>query len=465
MNKLYKHQLDAINEAKNSRAFAYFMEQGTGKTLTVLEEARNWDVEKILVIAPKSALLTWCSEVEKWRPDLNASYIKHTKKQKKLIDTSNVFCVNFESAHSKKGKRLIWDFIKGYKFGLIIDEAHFIKSVTARRSVVCMNLSKLDNCKSVRLLTGTPTTNGATDAYNLLRILENNNWKKRTFYDFKHYFCNIVNKKQFYKDRSGNVKNRVIEVIDGFKNLSELAEELKKHSFRVLKKDCLNLPEKIYSKRIIEMPAATRKVYNELKKDLLTFIGNSEVSVNNALTKFLRLQQICSGYVVDDEDILLEMKENPKLEALKEELEDGEKCIVFCKFTHEIEVIEKMLKKEKIKSVKISGSVKLEDRGKAVESFQNDESVQVFIGQVDAASTNLTLTEAKKEIYYSNGLNLATRLQSEDRAHRIGLKNNLSIIDFITKDSVEERILELLLTKADVAAIIASDSLKIKELI
>jgi len=469
-NNLYDHQKQAVEAAFGQSSFGYFMEQGTGKTLTVLEEARQWNVDKIVVISPKSAILTWCDEVEKWRPDLKSSYIKYTKKQKKLIDAADVFCINFDSAHSKKGKELIWNFIKGKKFGLIIDEAHFIKSPSAKRSITCMNLAKLNDkktgtiCKTVRLLTGTPTTNGSPDAYNLLKIF-GNKWGRVTFNDFKKHFCNMVLKKQFYKDRSGNVRNRMIYQIDGFKNLDELAAELKKHSFRVLKEDCLDLPDKIYSRKILEMPSSIRKQYNELKKDLLTIIDDSEISVNNALTKFLRLQQLCSGYINDDEGNLIVMKENVKLNALEEELEDGLKAIVFCKFTYEIQIIKEMLKKLNIEYREISGSIKTEDRQKAVKDFQEDENVQVFIGQVEAASTNITLTEAKKEIYYSNSLNLATRLQSEDRAHRIGLKDNLSIIDFVTKDSVEERILEMLLTKKDVASIIASDKKEIKDLL
>jgi len=459
-NNLYNHQNSAIEAAALSRSFGYFMEQGTGKTLTVLEEAKAMGIDKILIVAPKCAMITWCDETNKWREDLMPSSFGKTKKAKRQIGGSNVLSINYDSVNSRHGAECIFHFIHDSDFLLIVDEAHFCKTHDSKRTRAVKFLSDLPNCKYLRLLTGTPTTNGSIDAYSILNLL-GSSFGDYAISHYKNKFCEM--REVEFRIKGG--KTRKVWQISGSKNLDILSEEMSKYSYRVLKEDCLDLPDKIYQTIALEMPLSIRKLYEEIKDDLFSVLDDgNEVTCEASATKFLRLRQLCSGFIQADEDEMTgekgeikEFSQNVKVEALKEMLEDGEPVIIFAAFTRELHMIRDMLEKSKISYGLYNGATSTKKREEVKSDFINGK-IQVFLGQEDAAATNLTLVQAKKIIYFSNSLRLDSRLQSEDRAHRIGLAHKLLIIDLVIKDSVEQRITELLLTKKNVAAIIAGDS-------
>jgi len=457
---LYNHQKSAIEAAALSRSFGYFLEQGTGKTLTVLEEAKSMDIQKIIIVSPKCALSVWKNETEKWRGDFPHSIFGKTKKAKRMIGNSSVMSINYDSLNSRHGAECIYHFLNDKRFLLVVDEAHFCKTHNSKRTMAVKFLSNLTNCKFLRLLTGTPTTNGSIDAFSILNLLGS----KFGDYSLSHYknkFCEM--REVEFRIKGG--KTRRVWQISGSKNLEILSEEMAKYSYRVLKEDCLDLPDKIYQTIPLEMPLSIRKLYEEIKEDLFAVLecGN-EVTCEASATKFLRLRQLCSGFIQADEDEMTgekgEIKEfsnNVKIEALKEMIEDGEPVIVFAAFTRELHMIRDMLKKSKISFGLYNGATSTKRRAEIEKDFVNGK-IQIFLAQEDAASTALTLVQAKKIIYFSNSLRLDSRLQSEDRAHRIGLKHKLLVIDLVISDSIEQRITNLLLTKKNVAAIIAGDS-------
>lgn len=457
LNNLYDHQKEAIRHGWLKERFGYFMEQGTGKTLTVLEEAKFMYIDKIIVISPKCAIITWEDEVSKWRSDLDCVYYKKGKRIKKQFGKADVLSINYDSVNSRNGAEVIHHFLQGKRFLIIVDEAHFCKTYNSGRTKAVRFLTKLPNFRYLRLLTGTPTTNGTIDGYSILNLL-GSHLGKISESTYKSRFCEMRLVEFFVKGG----KTRTAWQISGSKNEDVIAKELKKFSYRVLKDDCLDLPEKVYHVIKLEFPSQAMRIYKEFKEDFYTTLDTGEeVTAECSASKFIRLRQMCSGFVEEDNGEIVEFNDNPKMTALIELLENGEQAIVFCAFTREIEMISREFEKKGVSFGIYQGKTSTDDRRKVKNDFINGE-IQVFLAQEDAASTNLTLVQAESIIYYSNSLRLDSRLQSEDRAHRIGLEHKLNIIDLCIKGSIEGRIISLLKDKKDVASIIAGDKEKIK---
>jgi SNF2 family DNA or RNA helicase len=249
----------------------------------------------------------------------------------------------------------------------------------------------------------------------------------------------------------------------GYQNLEELTNNLDRFSYRILKKDCLDLPEKIYIKRLVELTPEQRRVYDQLKTIALAVLEQGVVTAANALTQILRLQQVCSGFLKTDDGKFETIPSN-KLNELMEALEEVDgKVIIWANYTHDIYAIAKAIQKEYGEGTvrMYFGETKAEDRQQIVEDFQDpNNSVRFFVGQPRTGGYGLTLTEAKTVIYYSNSYDLEVRLQSEDRAHRIGQKNNVTYIDIVTEGTVDEKILSALRDKIDIASTVLKEGYK-----
>ena len=262
-----------------------------------------------------------------------------------------------------------------------------------------------------------------------------------------------------------------------YKNLPELHDMIKDDSSRVLKTDVLDLPPKLYSKRFFDMSSKQQKLYEELRDHYIADLEGSNVSADLAITRMLRLQQITCGYVAVEEatcpdpdnpdyieyinkTVQIEEK-NLRLKLLEEICETLEgKAIIWARFTNDIDMIMDMLGD---KAVRYDGKTKTDDRARAIESFQHDkdnDGAQFFVANAQAAGTGLTLTKATTVIYYNNNFKLADRLQSEDRAHRIGQEHPVQYIDLVANGTVDEHIINALVEKKDIAAIITGDEVK-----
>jgi SNF2 family DNA or RNA helicase len=258
--------------------------------------------------------------------------------------------------------------------------------------------------------------------------------------------------------------------IVGFRHLEELTEKVDQFSFRVLKKDCLDLPEKSYTIRYVSMTDEQLKMYNEIRHEALTLLDTGElVTVHNVITQMLRLQQVLSGHLKTDDGEMVTFPSN-RMDAVMDILaETTGKVILWSRFRHDIQTMQ-----AKITEVYGPGSVCAyygdtadSDRQEMVTKFQEpDSSLRFFIGNPSTAGYGLTLTEASTVIYYANDFNLETRIQSEDRCHRIGQKNPVTYIDLITENTIDERIVIALRNKIDLGAKVlgeeAREWLKIK---
>jgi SNF2 family DNA or RNA helicase len=259
-----------------------------------------------------------------------------------------------------------------------------------------------------------------------------------------------------------NVRGRSIQVVNKFINLNELSDKLQGFSYRVLKEDCLDLPEKIYMKRHISLTHDQIKVYDQMKKTALATLNGKTTSTMTVLTQLMRLQQITCGHFVADDGSTQDIQSN-RIKELMDVLDEIEgKAIIWGHWQRDIKNIIKAIVDEYGPGsvVDYYGLTPQDERQNNIRKFQNDPKCRFLVGTPQTGGYGITLTQANTVIYYSNGYDLEKRLQSEDRAHRIGQKKNVTYVDLICEDTVDEKIVKALRKKINVASQVLGEELK-----
>lgn len=431
--KPYSHQIEALQYALKNKRFLLADEQGLGKTKQAIDIAcfykKNYAsmVKKCLIICGVAGLKwNWRNEIETHSNEYG--YILSSDNKTKLVELNNLHLVknffiitNIESLrHEGVCKKLI-ELCKNDYFGMVIvDEIHKCKNPSSQQGKA---LLKID--AQIKLaMTGTPVMNNPLDTYVIMKWL---GYENHNFYSFKNHFCTMGG--------YGNYQ------IVGYKNMAELHSQLNCFMLRRLKADVLDLPEKIYSVDYVEMGKKQAKIYNEVKAEIIANIDKIKLSPN-PLSMMIRLRQATAHSSI----LSTKIKESAKIERLTEILEDvteNEKVIIFSNWTEVTDITFNSVKK--YNPALITGEVK--DRQLQVEKFMNDESCRVIIGTIGAMGTGLTLTAASTVIFLDSPWNRATKDQAVDRAHRIGTKSNVNIITLVCKDTIDERIEELVYKK------------------
>jgi SNF2 family DNA or RNA helicase len=248
---------------------------------------------------------------------------------------------------------------------------------------------------------------------------------------------------------------RSFNEIVGYRRLDELNQKLERFSNRVLKEDCLDLPDKMYTKRLVPLSEEQNKSYKEMKRLALTKLDNGELATTQSvLTQIMRLQQICCGHIQDDEGNTVSFA-NGRLKELLDICEEVQgKAIIWATFTYDIQQIAKALR-DRFGPDSVAtyyGETPQEERQEIVQRYQDlEDPLRFFVGQPKTGGYGITLTAANTVIYYSNSYDLEIRLQSEDRAHRIGQTNKVTYVDIISPDTVDEKILKALKEKINLA--------------
>ena len=466
--KPYKHQLYAMQEAGNKQKFAFFMEMGTGKSKTLIDNLGDLflqdEVNFALIIAPKGVYRNW---VTKELPEHMSDDIPHrvirwvsgpSKKQQEEMrsvrheyDGLTVFVMNVESFSTSKGQAA-GDWL-GKKFGtkglIAIDESTTIKNPKAKRTKSLLKVA--NHFKYRRILTGSPVTRSPMDLFSQCEFLGPRTLGFESYYAYQGRYA-VVNKRQF--------GHHSFQQIVGYRHLEELTKKVNQFSYRVLKKDCLDLPEKTYTIRYVSMTEDQRKMYDELRHEALTLLDSGDlVTAQNVMTQMLRLQQVLSGHLMTDDGELVELQ-TKRLEALLDVVEESSgKIIIWSRFRNDIQRIGKLLEeKYPLQSASYYGDTPDDERQEIVTRFQDpDSGLRFFIGNPQTAGYSLTLTEANTVIYYANDFNLETRIQSEDRCHRIGQTNPVTYIDLITENTIDEKIVKALRNKIDLGAVVLGE--------
>jgi SNF2 family DNA or RNA helicase len=465
-SKPFAHQLKALEMSWDKKVFAYFMEMGTGKSKVLLDNiAMLYDKGKIngaLIIAPKGVYKIWHDEqipdhlpehIEKkiglWQSNPDA------KDMKQLFESSHdlhILIMNVEAFSTKKGKTFAAKFLSCHQSMMAIDESTTIKNPTAIRSKTIVDLGKHVAFK--RILTGSPVTKSPLDLYNQCFFLDPWLLNQQSYYAFRtrYAICKKI-----------NVNGRQIEIVAGYRNLGELSEQLKPFSFRCLKDDCLDLPEKTYMKRVIQLTEEQQKVYDQMKKLALAELNGKLTTTVNAITQIMRLHQITCGHFKSDDGSTQTLKSN-RLDQLLDVLSEMEgKAVIWAHYRYDIEVIVGAIKKEygDKSVVTYFGDTSTDDRQKAIKAIQDPNSpVRFIVGTPQTGGYGITLTGASTMIYYSNGYDLEKRQQSEARIDRIGQMKNMTYIDIIAEKTIDEKIVAALRNKVNIASQVMGEELK-----
>jgi SNF2 family DNA or RNA helicase len=449
----FKHQRQSLTEGAKPHNFAYFMEMGTGKTKVAIDNAAYLFQEKRIdyafVIAPNSVYQNWKKEIDIHCPEETNIYIWKVSKDKTFkMDPNKLTFVlmNVEALSHASGKKWLQSKLQkhGMRSMIILDESTSIKNLKASRTKAIIKLGELARFK--RILTGSPITKSPLDLFSQCAFLDKKLLGYENFTVFKSKYAVM------YSIERGGYS---IQIPKYYVNLEELEFKLKNFSYRVRKKDCLDLPEKMYVQRYVDMTEEQQQAYDRLKITAMTVMQDEEVSYNNKLTELLKLQQVTNGFVKTNEGNIIDFKSNAKLKELMAIIEETEdKCIIWANYVHNIEGIKKKLAETygTDSVVSIYGADSVEDRNQAVEKFQNNDECRFLVGNPTVGGYGLTLTAAKYVIYFSNSYNLEVRQQSEDRAHRIGQKSQVTYIDIICRDTIDQMVLHNLENKIELSA-------------
>ena len=467
--KPYEHQLVALEKSWDKEEYAYFMEMGTGKSKVLIDNiAMLYDKGKIngvLIVAPKGVYKNWySSEI----PTHLASHIQHKSvlwtasisktKQEELNSlfksdfNLHVLVMNVEAFSTKKGLQFALKFLNSHKTLMAVDESTTIKTPSAKRTKSILALSK--SAVYRRILTGSPITKSPLDLYTQCGFLNEDLLGFSSYYAFRSRYAHMIER---------NFGGRRVQIVKSYQRLDELSKLIEPFSYRVLKEDCLDLPDKIYIKREIELTEEQLKLYSTMKQMALATLNGKLLTAPNVLTQLMRLHQITCGHFKSDDGKIQELKNN-RLEELMSILEETEgKVIIWANYIYDIERIAEAIKKEygDDSIVQYYGAIHTDERQKNIERFQDPLSpFRFFIGNPQTGGYGITLTAANTVIYYSNGYDLEKRLQSEDRAHRIGQKKSVTYIDLIAEKTIDEKIVKALRKKIDIASQIMGEELK-----
>ena len=458
--KPYAHQLTALEKSWDKTEYGYFMEMGTGKSKVLVDNmAMLYDKGKInaaLIIAPKGVYRNWLSQEI---PNHLPSHVDHktvlwtalTSKTKdkeyqqlfKIDYDLHILIMNVEALSTKKGLDFANKFMRCHKTMLAIDESTTIKNTSAKRTKSILLLGKADKYR--RILTGSPVTKSPLDLYTKCGFLNEHLLGFTSYYTFRNRYANMIER---------NFGGRRVQLIGSYQRLDELSENIKKFSYRVLKEDCLDLPEKVYTRREVDLTDEQNKAYSTMKSAALAQLKGKMATAPHVLTQMMRLHQITCGHLKNDDDTITEIKNN-RLKELVNLLDEVEgKVIIWANYVYDIENIVKTIQKEfgDDSIVQYYGAIQAEQRQKNIEKFQDpDSSARFFVGNPQTGGYGITLTCANTVVYYSNGYDLEKRLQSEDRAHRIGQTKSVTYVDFIAPKTVDEKIVKALRKKMNIA--------------
>lgn len=466
--KPFDHQFKAFEISKDLEYYGLFFEQGCGKTKVIIDNAsylfNQGKITALVIIAPNGVHKNWINdelpthckvnyEAFCWGGSLN-------KADKIAFDTVlnsdnlQIFSFNVECFAFPKQQAILLDLLESRNCLLTIDESQSIKNPTAKRTKFLVDKSsKIATYK--RIMSGTPITNGIENIYTQFKFLSSDIIGLSSFFAFKNKYCQM-----------GGFQNKKII---GYREVDYLQDKIKTHSMRVLKKDCIDLPPKLYQRAPYDITLEQRKVYDEIHKEGLTYLRNAKnagepITFENVLSRLIKMQQVLCGYLlnVDDKSFveIVSPDKNPRLLKLKDLLQNiNGKVIVWARFTKDIDYIMKLLGS---KAVRYDGMVSGEDREVNKNLFKNDDSIRYFVAK---PIKGLTLTSATTAIYYSNDFDLEKRLQSEDRNHRFGTKEvadkegkeNILYIDIEANKTLDKRIITALRNKKKMADMILQD--------
>ena len=470
--KPYSHQFKALEKSWAEDTYALFMEMGTGKSKVLVDNiAMLYDrgaIKGALVVAPKGVYKNWDSiEFPVHMPE-HIEYTKvlweptSTKKKQAELDTLfadddklKILIMNVEAFSTSKGLDFARSFLNIFVGRALIgiDESTTIKNPTAKRTKNILTIGDL--AKYRRILTGSPVTKSPLDLYSQCDFLDPNHLGHQSYYSFRSRYAHMVDR---------NFGGRRVQIVGSYRRLGELSDLLDAFSYRVLKEDCLDLPEKVFTKRFVELSKEQDKAYRQMKEMALAMLDDGKLmSTVNVMTQLMRLHQITCRHFKAEDGTITHLKNN-RIDTLMELLDETDgKVIIWANYVEDIKSIVQSLKKAygDASTVEYHGSVDPRVRQENIALFQEKNGpTRYFVGNAQTGGYGITLTAANTVVYYSNSYDLEKRLQSEDRAHRIGQTGSVTYVDLIAEKTIDERIVKSLRDKIDIANEIMGEDIK-----
>ena len=453
--KPFDYQLDGIKQGLTMDSWLLLDAPGLGKSLQLMylaqELKRRNKVKKCLVICGINTLKTnWKAEIEK-HSNLTCTILgqRINRKGKLVIDgvdkrvehlqrpIDEFFVVtNVETLRSDKIINAI-NKNKHNKFDMIIfDEIHVAKSSTSQQS---KNLLKIKGGKYRIGATGTLLMNNPMDCYVPLKWI---GAERATLSNFKYYYCN-------YGGPFGNELN-------GFKNLNVLKHQLEKYSLRRTK-DILGLPPKNVINEYVDMNDAQSIFYDNIKQGIIDQVDKVHMSTANLLAMVSRLRQATACPSILTTENIVSSKVERAVDLTEQIVSSGEKVVIFSTFKETVKLLSEKL--NHLGLVVGTGDQSDFEVEEAKQKFQNDDSVKVFLGTWQRCGTGITLTAASYMIFLDHPWTAAQCEQAEDRIHRIGTSKSVFIYRLIAKDTIDERVLELVNDKKALSSYVIDDEI------
>lgn len=470
--KPFNHQIDGVRFGLNKKRFLLGDDQGLGKTKQIIDFVgcleKTATINKVLIICGVNSLkYNWQSEISihsdekgwvlgtRFRKTTGKAYEGSTKD--KLADLENLpdsryLITNIETLragaekiskskyHFPVAEKLAELCKKGIISVIAFDECHKSKDPTSLQSRAMSLLS----APYMAAMSGTPLMNNPLDLYFPLSWL---GYEKHSFYQFKQHYCTL----------GGWGGSQVV----GYKNLEEIRALMDEVMLRRLKTEVLDLPEKIRKIEYVDMTAKQAQIYKEVYMGVMNELQKIKFS-NNPLSMMIRLRQATGWTGILSQTVQESAKMDRMVEIIEEISASGQKAIVFSNWESMTEIA-----REKLKSYNpsyITGATKADERMKEVERFQNDKNCKVIIGTIGAMGTGLTLTAAQNVIFLDSPWNMALKAQAEDRAHRIGTQGTVNVITLVCKNTIDERIEELVEKKGQIADALVDGKVSIEDI-
>lgn len=445
--KPFDVQAETTRRAIGKDAYGLYLDMGCGKTASTLnlfvDAVIRGQVDGLVVVCPNSLKPNWLTECEKWGVKAHTYMWPDVPKKLKDIKTPFVLTINYEAIGVGRGEEWLESLMKLHNTMLALDESVAIKNPKSLRTKAALRLRKL--AKKRLILSGLPMPQGPHDMWAQLTFLDA--IPRMSFFPFKNTFCAM----------GGFMGKQII----GAQNEEWLNQIINESGFRARKEDWLDLPEKSYSTRPLEMTKLQKQLYAELENDLYTYIAekDEEVSTQLVITKLIKLQQIASGFVITDSGSIVELDGgSPKMKEIGDIMEQtSSKVLVPVVFKRSIDLLLEFLKGYGVTYIR--GGMQSAEIEEQKDKFNNYKEFRVCIVQMDSAKYGHTLIGSEKAGYatitafYENTFSLDARSQMEARIHRAGQKMPCTMVDFAL-NPIDNQIVAALQRKQEVSAAI-----------
>ena len=458
----YAHQREIFEKSWGATNYALFLEMGTGKsklaidTVAALHEAGQ--IDTVLIIAPKGVYANWTQKeiplhlpcriersILQWQPNFTEKFKTAIRALAEKHTDLHFLVMNVEAMSTKKGAAAAHKYLKMNPNNMVIvDESTTVKNRKAARTRNIIKAGEL--AKYRRILTGSPITKNPMDLFSQCAFLDLDLLGFHSYYAYQNRYAVV---------RSRTMGHRAFQEIVGYRRLDELHDKLDRFSSRVLKEDCLDLPDKIYESRQVSLTREQTTAYKQMQELALAQLATGELSTTaSVLTQIMRLQEICCGHLRTDDGEIQELPNNRLDEMIDVIDEMLGKVIIWSTWVYDREKIVNTLQERygPCSAEGFYGATPQDARQSIVDRFQDpDSDLRFFVGNPKTGGYGLTLTTATNVIYFNNGYDLETRIQSEDRAHRIGQEHHVLYVDLISPGTVDEKILKALRGKLNLA--------------